>query len=180
MTIIMLLIIIGKINRKWAEVMSVLIRFSDIVLNTMAIVYHQEGRRIIDTVDIEHYWDIVREELDSKNYYYIDVMNSHDVKQKYFGKIRSISDGSDTYYAMYPWIDEEELAKNYKGYLFSYLSSDSSSRYVLKRSQEDLEHLSRLYSSMLDQLYEDGLLYSSQDKTLGEKLSAIRKLRRYE
>ena len=29
--------------------MSVLIRFSDIVLNTMAIVYHQEGRRIIDT-----------------------------------------------------------------------------------------------------------------------------------
>ena len=157
-----------------------LIKFSDIVINTMAVIYHQEGRRIIDTADIEHYWNIVREELDSRDFYYIDVINSHEVKQKHFGKIRSISDGSDTYYAMYPWVDEEELIKNYKGYLFPYLSNDFSSQYVFKRSSEELEHLSSLYSSMLDQLYEDGLVYSLQDKTLDEKLSAIRKLRRYD
>lgn len=154
------------------------------VVNALIEIHRKEGRRIIDEEDVLNYHRVLEENLAERGLFVI--RNEGVFASKFFDEVRVVSKDKKKYYAMLPWIEEEELVENYRNFLpYPYMLSMMDpmiSQKLLSKSNVELDYLHRIYFSMLNQLYENisSVEVHDSNKVMkkNRRLEAIQRLRR--
>ena len=146
--------------------MKYMVKYSDLLLNTMLDTIKRENRRTIDSVDIMNFEKIVKSIAKQYNLYI--GIESIDNDGKFIDEIDSYiimsKENADVSYTLLPWIDEKELEDRVANTIYtdmSYVYQVTSKELTLSRKAQDVNNL-----RMIDKIINFNFLKSTQNNLI--------------
>lgn len=121
---------------------------------TLVLTIENENRYIVDYKDIDKVFNIIRTNLGKENISLILLSRNYmDYSQNCFQKY------DDKYYILFPWIDLDELCKEFAGgislQIINACYKDSLYQKLLPRNIEELQILNKVYNEFVDKMEDE-------------------------